>query len=499
MKRILLAVTVMGLVLPALPQVEAKTDISIDFFYDSLGSEGDWVEVADYGYCWQPAVAVSNASWRPYADGYWAYTDVGWTWVSYEDFGWATYHYGRWMRLRGRGWIWVPGREWGPAWVSWRTGGDYVGWAPLPPRGGREVAYDYSPITAQVDVQFDIGPGSYNFIDIRYIGEPVLRERIFAPEQNVTYITNTVNVTNITYTNSTVYNYGPDYDSLSRYSTRPIQRLSLQREADADPVAAARSKSVMKVQGDKLVIAAPQQLQKSSKPVAPKVVKEKLAQAPVDRGWEPAGDAKAQAELKQKIKAQDPQKVPPPSFKPREDAAQSPGASSPAPEATEAPRARPAASSAPGVSPASSSPGKRKNAREEKPVPSVTPSVPSTPSKNPGPKRNPPSDDRQRMSPPITPSSAPGIDALQPNGSAPNKLKQKNEPTPAPPQRDAQADSPAKHPMPPQQEAPKRDAPPPEKKDRVAPPNGPGPNAPAPPGHSHKGPDKKKPEPTPGL
>src|ERR1043165_2656080 len=201
MKRFFFAIALLGLVLPALRQVEARTDVSVDFFYDSLGSDGDWVEVGDYGYCWQPAVAVNNSNWRPYADGYWAYTDVGWTWVSYEDFGWATYHYGRWMRLRGRGWIWVPGREWGPAWVSWRTGGDYVGWAPLPPRGGGEVFYDNSPITAQVDVQFDIGPGYYNFIDIRYIGEPVLRERIFAPEQNVTYFTNTVNVTNITYTN----------------------------------------------------------------------------------------------------------------------------------------------------------------------------------------------------------------------------------------------------------------------------------------------------------
>ena len=93
--------------------------------------------MADYGYCFQPNVAVSNADWRPYADGYWAYTDVGWTWVSYEDFGWATYHYGRWADLAGYGWVWVPGYEWGPAWVSWRTGGDYVGWAPLPPVADR--------------------------------------------------------------------------------------------------------------------------------------------------------------------------------------------------------------------------------------------------------------------------------------------------------------------------------------------------------------------------
>jgi hypothetical protein len=31
------------------------------------------------------------------------------------------------------GWVWVPGREWGPAWVDWRRGTRYFGWAPLPP------------------------------------------------------------------------------------------------------------------------------------------------------------------------------------------------------------------------------------------------------------------------------------------------------------------------------------------------------------------------------
>jgi hypothetical protein len=311
MKRLLLLLAIVALVLPAAREAEARTDISIDFFYDNLGDGGSWIEVGDYGYCWQPSIAVSNHSWRPYSDGYWAYTDVGWTWVSYEDFGWATYHYGRWMRLRGRGWVWVPGREWGPAWVSWRTGGDYVGWAPLPPRHAGEY-WDESPITARVDIDFDIGPAYYNFIDVRYIGEPVLRERIFATDQNVTYITKTVNVTNITYTNSTVYNYGPDVNMLSRYSTRPIQRLSLQRETNVDPATAAQSKSLMKVQGDKLVVAAPQQFQKPTTKLVPKVVKEKLAQAPVERGWEPAGDAKAQAALKQKIEKEDPKSVPPP-------------------------------------------------------------------------------------------------------------------------------------------------------------------------------------------
>src|SRR3982750_2657782 len=204
MKKTLFSLAVCALFFAA-PKVANSADVSVDFFYNNL-SGGSWVEVGDYGYCWQPDVALSNASWRPYTDGYWAYTDLGWTWISYEDFGWATYHYGRWIRLRGRGWIWVPGREWGPAWVSWRTGGDYVGWAPLPPRRAGEY-WDETPSAARGDIEFDIGPAYYNFIDVRYIGEPVLRERIYAPEQNVTYVSQTVNVTNITYSNSTVYNY----------------------------------------------------------------------------------------------------------------------------------------------------------------------------------------------------------------------------------------------------------------------------------------------------
>jgi hypothetical protein len=476
MRRLLLAVVMLGLALPAARQAEGGTEISFDFFYDNLGSDGNWVEVADYGYCWQPAVAVSSTSWRPYADGYWAYTDVGWTWVSYEDFGWATYHYGRWIRLRGRGWIWVPGRDWAPAWVSWRTGGDYVGWAPLPPRGGGDVVYDYSPITAQVDVQFDIGPAYYNFIDIRYIGEPVLRERIFAPEHNVTYITNTVNVTNITYTNSTVYNYGPDFDTLSRYSARPIQRLSVQREADANLVAAARSKSLMRVQGDKLLVAAPPQLQKPSKSIAPKVVKEKFAPAPVERGWEPAGDSKKQAELKQKIKAEDPKKVPPPSLKPREEVAQSSVASSPAPAST-----TPVAGSqriSPPISPSS--------------APSTESTQPVAPlPRDKGLKKEKPGQNAPEAAPVVPPQvSKPAIP----------KQKQKVEPAPPPSNRAIQPDNPPKNTMPPQPKGPKRVVPFQQPPAHVAPPAGPPANAPVKPEGSGKGHDKKKPEPagTPG-
>jgi hypothetical protein len=367
-RRLLLAIAMLGLFVPAVEKASAA-DVSINFFYDTLGGDGNWVEMGNYGYVWQPSVAVGNASWRPYADGYWAYTDLGWTWVSYEDFGWATYHYGRWVRLRDRGWFWVPGYTWAPAWVSWRTGGDYIGWAPLPPDFRDEVVYEGRPVYGYIDTDYDIGPGSYNFVDIRYIGEPVLRERIFEPAQNVVYMESTVNVTNITYNNNVVYNYGPDYNAVSAYSTRPVLRMAVQRENVADPVAAARSGALMQKQGDKLIVGAPSKLEK---PVAttppPKTVKEKIAQPTFEKGWSGVGDQSKVAQLKQKIKAENPKQVPPPDFKPRA------GASVAASAAAAPPRgAASLTPSAPVPATPAQSNGKGKDKRAE---PAVQPSSP---------------------------------------------------------------------------------------------------------------------------
>ena len=292
----------------AAPQARGA-DVSMDFIYDNL-SGGNWIEAEGYGYGWQPDVVVRDPNWRPYSDGYWAYTDYGWTWISYEDFGWATYHYGRWANLADYGWVWFPGEDldWGPAWVSWRTGGDYIGWAPLPPRGPG-VVYEGQPIGGNVDVTFDIGPEYYNFCDVRFIGEPVLRDRIFPPVQNVTYITNTVNVTNIYVQNNTVYNYGPDYTVVNRYSSRPIQRLAIERETTTNLTTAVKSGTLTKVQGNKLLVSAPQRLAKAPATAKPPAVKAKVAQPKIERGWKGVPN---KAELEQKIKAENPKNVPPP-------------------------------------------------------------------------------------------------------------------------------------------------------------------------------------------
>jgi hypothetical protein len=366
MKKILIALVMVAFGVSALQQARGQ-DVSVDYFYDNL-SGGNWMEVEGYGYGWQPDAAVNDQNWRPYADGYWAYTDDGWTWISYEDFGWATYHYGRWANLSDYGWVWFPGDDldWGPAWVSWRTGGDYVGWAPLPPRGPG-IVYEGRPIGPQVDIEFDIGPEYYNFCEVRYIGEPVLRNYIAPPVQNVTYINNTVNVTNITVQNNVVYNYGPNYEVLSAHSARPIQRLSIERQSATNLSAAAKSGALTKVQGNKLVVAAPPKLAKAPPTARPPVVKTKVAQPKLNRGW--AG-VPNEAQLKQKIKTENPKNIPAPTGA----AARRAGSPQPAVGASLAP---PAAGGAPASPGPRGKPGRvPPNARPTPPGARATPAAP---------------------------------------------------------------------------------------------------------------------------
>ena len=147
---------------------------------------------------------------------------------------------------------------------------------------------------------------------------------------------NTVNVTNITYTNSVVYNYGPDYDRISQYSVRPVQRLTLQRTTNANLTSGVTTQSVTKVEGQNLVIGAPQKIQKSTTTVAPKNVKAKVAAAKVERGWSGIKDPQVKNQLVQKMKAEDSKNIPPPSIQPNQQAAggASPGAGAPPTPAT---------------------------------------------------------------------------------------------------------------------------------------------------------------------
>ena len=99
----------------------------------------------------------------------------------------------------------MPGYQWAPAWVSWRYGGGYCGWAPLPPAtfvgvefGGSGVNLDFGfHFGSDCDTAYGIGPGCYNFIQVGYIGDPYYRGHYIDRNRNYVIINNTRNITNI--------------------------------------------------------------------------------------------------------------------------------------------------------------------------------------------------------------------------------------------------------------------------------------------------------------
>jgi hypothetical protein len=189
---------------------------AVTAYEPELNPHGDWVVTADYGRCWVPR--GRPAGWRPYTVGHWVNTDAGWCWTAEgpeADWGVVTYHYGRWYEDPRHGWCWVPGTTWAPAWVAWRDGGGYCGWAPLPPRVGarQEIRAAY--------VERRIPADRYVYVEHRYLAEPHVRQHVVV--NNVTVIKKTTNITNITYVNNRVVNRGVSVTEVERSSGRRYQ------------------------------------------------------------------------------------------------------------------------------------------------------------------------------------------------------------------------------------------------------------------------------------
>jgi hypothetical protein len=163
------------------------TDEDVSIFYDQLSPYGRWIEYGSYGWVWTPYDV--SVGWRPYTVGHWAYTEWGWTWVSDEPWGWAAYHYGRWAFDADYGWLWIPGEVWAPAWVAWRYGDDWVGWAPLPPRADWQVGVGLTVSDDEVDRSIE--PRAWCFVRQRSMLDASLRDRIAPQPRNVTVMRQT--------------------------------------------------------------------------------------------------------------------------------------------------------------------------------------------------------------------------------------------------------------------------------------------------------------------
>jgi uncharacterized membrane protein YgcG len=129
-----------------IPQPEGD---DVTTFDETLSPYGQWVDTGEGpndGRAWRPDPDVVGEDFQPYATGgHWVYSDWGWTWESDYPWGWAPFHYGRWALTPSWGWVWYPGAVWAPAWVDWRFGGGYIGWAPLPPVGYAVVVQPWRP------------------------------------------------------------------------------------------------------------------------------------------------------------------------------------------------------------------------------------------------------------------------------------------------------------------------------------------------------------------
>ena len=191
-------------------QPPAGASISYQTFYDELDPYGQWIEYPDQGYVWIPD---AGPDFQPYStNGHWVWSDdYQWMWVSDYDWGWAPFHYGRWLQDARYGWMWVPGYEWSPAWVAWRDGGDYYGWAPLRPG---------------INISINFSLGGYNppmdywcFAPRRYITSPRIYAYCMPRRNNITIINHTTIINNYNY-NRNVFRTGPGRRDAERYAGR---------------------------------------------------------------------------------------------------------------------------------------------------------------------------------------------------------------------------------------------------------------------------------------
>jgi len=236
------------------------------YFYNDLSPYGTWVQVNGVGWCWQPRVVAINHSWQPYCDaGHWIYTDAGWYWQSDYSWGWAPFHYGRWHLHPGCGWVWVPDRVWAPAWVVWRSEGDYCGWAPLPPHAEFVAGFGWRFNGISVGLNFDFGlhPEHYTFIALHDFHEHDFAHRRLPPTQVTQIYNNTTIINNYTINNNTIVNHGLKVERVAAATHTTIRPVHL-RDAPTDT---AKSLNGRPPQKGELMVYRPQ-LKAPAKPVA---------------------------------------------------------------------------------------------------------------------------------------------------------------------------------------------------------------------------------------
>lgn len=197
--------------------------------YEDLDDNGDWRDDSNYGHVWFPNHV--NADWAPYHEGHWDWIDPwGYTWVDDSSWGYAPFHYGRWVSVNGRwGWIAGPAAEqpvYAPALVAFiGAGGDgfggNIGWFPL---GPREV---YVPSYL----------ASREYVNRINISSTTVNTTTITNVYNTTIINKTTNVTNVTYVNRNVQGAVTAVPQRAFASAQPVTHAAV--KLNAQQIAAA--------------------------------------------------------------------------------------------------------------------------------------------------------------------------------------------------------------------------------------------------------------------
>lgn len=214
--------------------------ITFDSVRNELSADGEWIKVnqdeidsesvtdgsvefdddINTEYVWRPKNVDEN--WSPYTNGHWTYTNCGWMWVSYYEWGWRPYHYGRWWWSPRWGWVWSPGFVWAPAWVVWMFYDDYYGWYPLSPRvrwrhHRHHHHHGYYSHHMRYRVRHWVFCHNYNFHNV-----PINHTVIIDPYYNPEILKHSKFASDIEYANGIVKNTGPEVREIEKSAGKKI-------------------------------------------------------------------------------------------------------------------------------------------------------------------------------------------------------------------------------------------------------------------------------------
>jgi hypothetical protein len=198
--------------------------------FEDLDEYGDWRDDPAYGHVWFPNRV--EAGWAPYHAGHWDWISPwGWTWVDDSPWGYAPFHYGRWVSVGGR-WGWVAGPAavrpvYAPALVVFIGGGPggfggNVGWFPL---GPREVYVPSYHVSEAYVTRVNVSSTTVNVTQVTNVYRTTIVQN------------NTTNITNITYANRNVQGAVMVVPQHAFTSAQPVASARVQ--VNAQQIAAA--------------------------------------------------------------------------------------------------------------------------------------------------------------------------------------------------------------------------------------------------------------------